>query len=267
MGICATPPPNLFNRVLQVHQSCLKRWVDEKEKSGHSGKVVCPQCQTEYIIVFPNMGLFVLLLDTVDGIVFRGSLFLAAGIAASAIYWTGVTYGAITVMQVIGHKEGIDMMEQADPLVLLLGLPSIPVALILGRLICWEDAVLNFMRRHFPKVPIIHNVLPFRGDVLQTESMVDNDLPPVSSPVSATRILCGALLMPTIANLFGKLFYSSVKSNFHRTILGGLTFITVKGFLRIYHKQQQYIRQCQRKILDYTEANISTYLHNNRNSD
>lgn len=100
MGICATPPPNLFNRVLQVHQSCLKRWVDEKEKSGHSGKVVCPQCQTEYIIVFPNMGLFVLLLDTVDGIVFRGSLFLAAGIAASAIYWTGVTYGAITVMQV-----------------------------------------------------------------------------------------------------------------------------------------------------------------------
>jgi E3 ubiquitin-protein ligase MARCH5 len=106
-----------------------------------------------------------------------------------------------------------------------------------------------------------------RGDVLQTESMVDNDLPPVSSPVSATRILCGALLMPTIANLFGKLFYSSVKSNFHRTILGGLTFITVKGFLRIYHKQQQYIRQCQRKILDYTEANISTYLHNNRNSD
>ncbi|XP_044263607.1 E3 ubiquitin-protein ligase MARCHF5 [Tribolium madens] len=250
-----------------VHQSCLKRWVDEKEKSGHGGKVVCPQCQTEYIIVFPNMGLFVLLLDTVDGIIFRGSLFLAAGIAASAIYWTGVTYGAITVMQVIGHKEGIDLMEQADPLVLLLGLPSIPVALILGRLVCWEDAVLKFMRRHCPKIPIIHNVLPFRGDVLQSDTTVDSDLPPVSSPVSATRILCGALLMPTIANLFGKLFYSSVKSNFHRTILGGFTFITVKGFLRIYHKQQQYIRQCQRKILDYTEANISTYLHHNRNSD
>lgn len=47
------------------------------------------------------MGLLVLFLDTVDGVVLRGSLFLAAGIAVSALYWTGVTYGAITVMQAV----------------------------------------------------------------------------------------------------------------------------------------------------------------------
>lgn len=108
----------------------------------------------------------------------------------------------------------------------------------------------------------ILDFFPFRTDVVYSDSTTENDIPPTNNPISVARVVCGALLMPTIANLFGKFFYSSVKSNFQRTVLGGLTFIAVKGFLRIYHKQQQYIRQCQRKVLDYTESNISTYLHN-----
>lgn len=64
------------------------------------GKVSCPQCQTEYIIVFPNMGIMVLLLDTVDSFIYKGCPFFAAGIVVGAIYWCAVTYGAITVMQV-----------------------------------------------------------------------------------------------------------------------------------------------------------------------
>ncbi|KAG5872707.1 hypothetical protein JTB14_008801 [Gonioctena quinquepunctata] len=259
-------PCNCRGTTKWVHQSCLQRWVDEKQKGGNIGKVTCPQCQTEYIIVFPNMGVLVLVLDTVDSFVYKGCPFLAAGIVVGAIYWCAVTYGAITVMQVIGQKEGLAIMEQADPLVLLIGLPAIPVALVLGKMIRWEDAVLHFMRRNFSKIPVIRHVLPFRIEVAtNTESTNENDLPPLSNPVSATRVLCGALLMPTIANMFGKFFFDSVKSNFHKTILGGLTFIAIKGCLRIYHKQQQYIRQCQRKILDYTESNISTYLQSRRN--
>lgn len=83
-----------------VHQTCLQRWVDEKQKGGNMGKVVCPQCQTEYIIVFPNMGIIVLLLDTVDSFIYKGCPFMAAGIVVGAVYWCAVTYGAITVMQV-----------------------------------------------------------------------------------------------------------------------------------------------------------------------
>lgn len=256
-------PCNCRGTTKWVHQSCLQRWVDEKQKGDNIGRVTCPQCQTEYIIVFPNMGVLVLLLDTMDSFIYKGCPFLAAGIVVGAIYWCAVTYGAITVMQVIGQKEGLAIMEQADPLVLLIGLPAIPVALVLGKMIRWEDAVLNFMRKSLPKIPIIRNLLPFGVDVAtNTESANDNDLPPLANPVSATRILCGALLMPTIANMFGKFFFDSVKSNFHKTVLGGLTFVAIKGCLKIYHKQQQYIRRCQRKILDYTESNISTYLHN-----
>lgn len=84
----------------QVHQACLQRWVDEKQKGGNNvGKVACPQCQTEYIIVFPDMGPLVLILDTVDCFIYRGCPFFAAGIVVGAIYWCAVTYGAITVMQ------------------------------------------------------------------------------------------------------------------------------------------------------------------------
>lgn len=255
-------PCNCRGTTKWVHQSCLQRWVDEKQKGGNIGKVACPQCQTEYIIVFPNMGVLVIILDTLDSFIYKGCPFLAAGIVVGAIYWCAVTYGAITVMQVVGQKEGLAVMEQADPLVLLIGLPAIPIALVVGKMVRWEDAVLHFMRRYIVKIPLLKHVLPFRLDVNPNTTRTDNDIPPLSDPISATRVLCGALLMPTIANMFGKLFFDSIKSNFHRTMLGGLTFIAIKGCLKIYHKQQQYIRQCQRKILDYTEANISTYLHN-----
>ncbi|KAF5276273.1 hypothetical protein FQA39_LY06622 [Lamprigera yunnana] len=254
-------PCNCRGTTKWVHQSCLQRWVDEKQKGGNVGKVACPQCQTEYIIVFPNMGILVIVLDTVDSFIYKGCPFLAAGIVVGAIYWCGVTYGAITVMQVVGQKEGLAVMEQADPLVLLIGLPAIPIALIVGKMVRWEDAVLTFMRKYLGKIPLLHHLLPFRLDITPTVTRTDSDIPPLSDPVSATRVLCGALLMPTIANIFGKMFFDTIQSNFHRTVLGGLAFIAIKGCLKIYHKQQQYIRQCQRKILDYTESNIATYLH------
>lgn len=48
-----------------------------------------------------------------------------------------------------------------------------------------------------------------------------------------------------------------------RTLLGGLTFITVKGILKIYLKQQQYTRKKKRRIVDYTDDNIRSYVGRN----
>ncbi|XP_043668320.1 E3 ubiquitin-protein ligase MARCHF5-like isoform X2 [Vespula pensylvanica] len=234
-----------------VHQGCIQRWVDEKQKGRAGAHVACPQCNTEYIIVYPNMGPLVVVLDTIDGIICRACPFIAAGIVIGSIYWTAVTYGAVTVMQVVGHKDGLTMMEQADPLVLLVGLPTIPIMLVLGKMLRWEDQALNLLRRHAYKVPILRHFLPSR-----TQSQ---DVPPMNDPVSATRILCGALLLPTIASICGKIFFESVNSNFQRTLLGGVAFITIKGAFKIYHKQQQYVRQCQRRIMDYTDSNVALY--------
>lgn len=101
-------------------------------------------------------------LDTIDAVIFRVCPFIAAGIVVGSIYWTAVTYGAVTVMQVVGHKDGLTMMEQADPLVLLVGLPTIPIMLVLGKMLRWEDQALSFLRRHASKVPILKHFLPSR---------------------------------------------------------------------------------------------------------
>lgn len=102
------------------------------------------------------LGLFVRILDTIDRIICKACPFIAGGILVGSVYWTAVTYGAVTIMQVLGHKEGLNVMEKADPLIMLIGLPTIPVMLMLGRLIRWEDAVLKFWRKYSTKLPLMN---------------------------------------------------------------------------------------------------------------
>jgi len=125
------------------------------------------------------------------------------------------------------------------------------VMLILGKMIRWEDQVLRFIRKHSWKIPLLRHILPAWNAPSALERSVSQDLPPLSDPVSATRILCGALLLPTVASVFGKILFENVHSNFKRAILGGVAFIAIKGLLRIYHKQQQYVRTYERKIMDF----------------
>lgn len=146
-----------------VHQQCLQRWVDEKQKGNAFKRVNCPQCQTEYIIIFPEMGTIMCILEGIDSIVKRACPFLAAGVVVGSLYWTAVTYGAVSVIQVMGHEAGIEMMERTDPLVLLIGLPAIPAVLILGRMISWEEMLLRFIqsRQHAArKFPLLNLLLP-----------------------------------------------------------------------------------------------------------
>ncbi|KAL5022758.1 hypothetical protein ScPMuIL_001913 [Solemya velum] len=230
-----------------VHQNCLQRWIDEKQKGNSTAKVACPQCNTEYIIIFPKLSKAVYLMDIADRIIYKTCPFVAGGIFIGSVYWTAVTYGAVTVMQVLGHKEGMNVMEKADPLFLLIGLPTIPVMLILGKMVRWEDYVLRLWRKHSSKLPF----LSFFFDEYSRYARIPAETAPLSDPISATRVLCGALILPTIATIVGKLMFGSVHSNFQRTLLGGIAFITIKGVLKIFYKQQQYKRQANRVVNDY----------------
>nr|CAD7456337.1 unnamed protein product [Timema tahoe] len=245
-------PCNCRGTTKWVHQACIQRWVDEKQKGNTGGKVSCPQCNTEYTIVSPHMGPVVVVLDAVDNIIYRMCPFVAAGVVIGSIYWTAVTYGAVTIMQVCGHKEGMSVMEGADPLVLLIGLPTIPIALVLGKMLRWEETVLGFLRRHSHKVPVLRHILPAAA-----EDRSNEDVPPLSDPLSATRIFCSALLTPTMATIFGRMFFNNVHSNLQKTLLGGVAFIAIKGVLKIYHKQQQYVSHSHRRILDHNAANVN----------
>lgn len=94
-----------------VHQSCLQRWVDEKQKGNAFKRVNCPQCRSEYIIVFPEMGTFVSILEGIDSIIKRLSPFLAAGVIVGSLYWTAVTYGAVTV-----GRNLMNLHEKTNPI-------------------------------------------------------------------------------------------------------------------------------------------------------
>ncbi|XP_059489283.1 E3 ubiquitin-protein ligase MARCHF5-like [Neocloeon triangulifer] len=234
-----------------VHQMCIQRWIDEKQKGDCFSKVPCPQCGTIYHIVFPEPGFIEMLMNTADNVMIRVSPFVTAGIVLGSLYWTAASYGAVTVLQVMGKKEGVFFMETADPLTLLVGLPSIPLVLILSKLIHWEEYLLQFVRRQVHSLPVLGYLLPSFRYCQPEETRQSVELPQLSDPVSSTRILCSALILPTAATLCGKLLIESTSSNVQRTILGGLIFVGVKGALRIYYKQRCYIRHSLRRIIDY----------------
>ncbi len=49
----------------------------------------------------------------------------------------------------MGHKEGLSLMEESDPLLLLIGLPTIPVGLVLAKMTRWEDYILHLYRTYW----------------------------------------------------------------------------------------------------------------------
>lgn len=236
-----------------VHQTCLQRWVDEKQKGNSSVKVNCPQCGMQYIISFPNMGQLMVFLDRMDAFIYKVCPFVAAGVVVGSCYWVAVTYGAITIMQVVGYQEGMALMESADPLVLLVGLPTIPVFLILGKMVRWEDKVLRFLRSSVRRVPFLQYLLPgFRcSESDGSRAGVTSTTAVISDPINATRVLCGALSLPTLATLAGRAFFPACSNTLTQTIMGGLSFLVVKGLFKVYYKQQHHVMQSKRIIRDY----------------
>uniref|UniRef100_A0A1A7WSU6 E3 ubiquitin-protein ligase MARCHF5 n=1 Tax=Iconisemion striatum TaxID=60296 RepID=A0A1A7WSU6_9TELE len=227
-----------------IHQSCLQRWLDEKQKGNSSGAVNCPQCGTEYRIIFPRMGPVVYFLQQVDRALSRISPFAAVGVVVGTVYWSAVTYGAVTVMQVVGHKKGLYVMERADPLFLLMGLPTIPVLLVLGKMIRWEEYLVRVWQKYsYKRQPGSSGYQP----------RLPAEGPGSGDHLSVSRTLCGALVFPSIASVVGRLLFRRVSSNLQRTILGGIAFVLIKGVLKMYFKQQQYIIQANRHILNYPE--------------
>ncbi|XP_065648391.1 E3 ubiquitin-protein ligase MARCHF5 isoform X2 [Hydra vulgaris] len=234
-----------------VHDSCLQRWFDEKQRGNPTVRVFCPQCNTEYTIDYPALGPLLLLIDSGDKMINKLSNVVAAGGVIGSLYWSAVTFGAISVMQVMGHKQGFEMLEKADPLFLLVGLPVIPFGLILAKMIRWEDYILNLWRKNSQSFWIFRKLF---GDydsenrpLRQPEDTSQNDLN------SSTRILCGAFTLPTFATAFGNYLFPKVESPLKRVILGGATFILVKGVIQIYYRQQQYLRLARRQIKDFVE--------------
>ncbi|KAM8720500.1 hypothetical protein ACLKA7_006530 [Drosophila subpalustris] len=248
-----------------VHESCLYRWIDEKQNGNSRMRVACMQCRVEYIIIFPTVSRVAIVLESFQDLIRQCSPFVAVSAFLGSVYWTAVTYGGITILQVFGQQRGMEIMERGDPIFLLVGLPFIPVALILTRLIRWEDAVLRLWHnRHIivRKLPLVNWLCDARSD-----AAADLAAPSVpEEPINFARIFCGAIILPSVATLVGNVLYRNMATPLHRTLLGGLTFIGVKGILKIYLRQKQYLNKTRRHIIDYTEENLRIHANNQSRS-
>jgi len=235
-----------------VHQSCLLHWIDEKTHEGTGEQdVSCPQCQTKYV-VYPNLKKFPALLEMIDHFI---SCFLSPCLAAIfmavSVYWIAITYGALTFLQIAGRDRGISIFQSGDPsiIIILVALPLIPLGLVLLRLIPWDDALLRLFRNCASVV----RKLPFMKHSREFEYQNHSIFLPLPEPISKERVFCGAVLLPTISYLVGNLIFRSVDNAVKRTLLGCLTFVIVKGILKMYLKHEQYVRCTKRHVLNYAE--------------
>ena len=143
-------------------------------------QVECPQCGTKYRILFPDGSVLVSALDSTELLIHRVCPIVAGGVCVGSLYWTCVTFGAVTLMQTLGQNRCLILMERAgrisitvntrvndlnpshiikscrlstiaivisDPLFLLVSLPLIPVGLVLGKMVRWEEPV-SFIKEH-----------------------------------------------------------------------------------------------------------------------
>ena len=122
------------------------------------------------------------------------------------------------MMQTVGHKNALEMMEKEDPLFLLAFLPVIPFGLILGRMVKWEDYLLQLWRKHSSKLWYAIGWKENEGDIEHTARIPAEPGNGMDFGY-ATRVLCGALMLPTFASAFGNYFFKGVHSALRRTLL------------------------------------------------
>ncbi|CAG9760908.1 unnamed protein product [Ceutorhynchus assimilis] len=241
-----------------VHHSCLQRLVVQQFLENifrGIGGVYCPQCLTPYIVNYPVTSALALRLMEANAWYNQISLRIVFFFFMFAYYWFAVTYGAITVLQVLGLEKCSAMWGQASLLTVSVAvalLPVIPLALILAKYyVRWESALLRIIRKTINKTPFIRTFSSVRP-YMATNINGDDDFPPInnrSGPIAT--ITCGALALPTISVYFGKFLFKFVESEFYKTILGGLTFLALKGCLNMYRYQQNYVIVNKREILDF----------------
>lgn len=192
------------------------------------------------------------MLDSLDFYIFH-RLKCKVSVFFGSIYWCCGSFGWISIIQVMGYEEGRKIIEQSDPLLIVIGLPVIPIALILAKHIKWEDFILQLWRRNAIKIPRPLSYLieppPAKSRPTCEQMLLD---PSFNEPLGCTRMICGALLLPTVSALVGEIFFSRFSgSQWRRSLIGGLAFLLFKGAMKIYLRKSQYARYSKRAIKNY----------------
>ncbi|VUZ40249.1 unnamed protein product [Hymenolepis diminuta] len=232
-----------------VHQDCLQRWIDEKHRLDPSVPVNCRICDYEYVVEYPPRDPLLVALTAIDTALDVSSNYVFAGALLGSMYWSAASFGAMTVLQVCGQEAGLTVMERADPMVLVIGLPAIPIGLVVIHLFDWQSLLLKIWRNHAYKIPLVQYFLPKDVSLSRLQEIQDSN-----TSLTVTRILSNSLTLPTFAVIFGRFIFGGVHSRVFRVLAGGLFYAGVTGFMQMYQREMNFLRKCRRQIKEYQES-------------
>ncbi|KAH8373568.1 hypothetical protein KR200_001394 [Drosophila serrata] len=253
-----------------VHEACLSRWINEKEILAPDVPVTCTQCRTEYIVVMPPLCRFDAFLNRLDKEYQRMCPSVLMGIVSGTVYFSGMSYGALTLLELSGNEIVLQLLQQ-DPILMMILLPSVPMMLLMSRRIHWDDVLVRWLRRRQrSRVPPEQmNALgeplpgaPLDDDYFEELERHRGEVEAAEHLGGVTPGFCAALSLPSIAGLLGQTLFSGIyETNKLLAIgLGGLTFVVVKGVASIYLRQAQYQHRRQRSVLNYNHSQSQTVL-------
>lgn len=162
----------------------------------------------------------------------------------------------------MGYDDGRRLIDETDPFLLFVGLPTIPIVLFLSKMIKWESFILRMWKERAYKLPASISYFigepPMNGRLSGDSLLVE---PGLNDALSNTRLVCGALLLPTVSTIVGEIFFSFLSGpQWRKSVFGGLSFILVKGALRIYLKKSLYIRNSLRAVKNYQSSRDRTHI-------
>jgi len=212
-----------------VHQNCIGLWVAQKQGGDMKNPVSCPQCNTRYVIKLPQMSTDLYILDKIGNVICKLCPHILLSIGVGSLYWTLIVHGAVTVVQILGVEDGLDWIRELDIGTTVALLPIIPLTLTSLRVMPWEEFIVFFTLR---------------------ERLPDQEL---TMTLSATRMICEALFLPTIAVTVGSLLYPHETCPVNRALLGGFSYILLSGLIKCYYKRKLILHLSRKIIQNFNE--------------
>ena len=163
------------------------------------------------------MGPVLVCLETIDRIVMKAAPVGLATAVGMALYWNSFSYGMFTVYTVLGKEDTQALLEKGDPILIVVGVPIVPLGLIILNAVPWEERLLRLyyevLGPRMRKNRFLRYLAPAESTTTkQIFTTEQNSLP------SLARTICGSLLFPYLSAGIGKLFFSGVSKNWKRAI-------------------------------------------------
>ncbi|XP_065583645.1 E3 ubiquitin-protein ligase MARCHF5-like [Artemia franciscana] len=222
-----------------VHQPCILVWISVKQDGDFCKVVRCPECRCRYHICSDCPAYLQFFRRIYHNISSFSSSVLYAGYAYSFLW----SFGAISVLQVYGRTEGVNVLKNMRLVGIFGGLPFISVLIVASHLINWEEPVSKFLRTYVPETRVLKDWMPlfkFRPKGKQEDQ-------PLEKKFNLPLRLSSALVFPTVSVAFGNVFFKSVPRSLKRVVLGGLLYLFIKSSLKLILIQGEFIDRNSRK--------------------